>query len=184
MRKNVISIMLFHILFLGLLFAGDSIDSSRIKINVPLSEAEEQIEVGFTDSPIAAQQSREEIIKLENLSLDTEEIEGGHILSQNVHAYWNVVSPNNFTLSLSASDLTDDSGNTLSFTARWIPHMKEEEVVIEENGSYEAKEVYTHNPSNGLSHIGSSEVQIETSPLGNAIPGVYRGRFILRVEGE
>lgn len=178
-------ILLFTSIFLISLNAKEvPLAFDSIEINVHLSEADEYIDIGFADSPVAVADSKFPIDSLEHLTLIEEERETGHVLKESVHAYWNVISPNNFRLSLSGTVLTNDNGDVLDFVASWIPFGDDEPVNVGENGNLEAKELYTHRPEIGLSHMGSSEVSIETEVLENASPGVYHGDFILLVESE
>lgn len=184
MRKMAI-ILLFTSIFILSLNAEESILlSNKVEINVKLDEADEFIEIGFTDSPISSRSVKPTINRLEYLRLEYEERPEGNILSKKVFAYWNVVSPNEFKILLSASPLVNENGGNLDFTVTWIPFRNEEVVCLGEEGNFEALEIYTHSPDLSLSHTGSLEISIETDVLESALPGVYHCELIMFVESE
>ena len=182
MRRIVISILLFTSIF-NYCFATEVLESSSAKVNILLTESEEMIVLGFSYEPVISR-SINLPEKIDNLPLLVEEKENGHILSETVHAFWHVISPNDLKVKVTATPLSDDYGNTLDFIAYWIPSGEEEFVFLGEDGNLEAEEVYVHSPDDGIMNTGSVEVKIETEELIGNIPGVYHGEFILMVEGE
>ena len=162
-------------------FAADSVDEATVRIVLDLGN-ENNVEIGFSESEVASNDSV--VDKIENLNLSIDENHVANNLSNPVYAYWKIMSASNLSISIygnrSLQSLFGDSG-TIDWGIGLLDDISEESGMPDIQSYNQVQTLYTHSPGSGIQSVGSKQIGIVTDNLDNAAAGEYTANLVLDV---
>ena len=141
--------------------------SDSLDFNLELLESKV---FGFSSEPVDSW--ADEPVEIENKTLMV------HADSATpVYVYWKISSTDSFSLSLSGTAMTSDSG-TIDWIAEW--ENQEGKTELGHSDDYASKTIASFESSGFKSQVGSEKVDISLEST-DAVPGYYTGTITLEV---